>query len=180
MVVNSWYNGYSPKERDDKYKVLKKLIKLDELKKATGPCDLCNDPDEAVEYHDEDYGLPYIWTKPALLCLCRHCHRTKLHKRFKNTENWYTFLAHIRRGGYASDLKNKSIKKELDTYQKACNEDTTFKLEILRPYKYKIGSEWFANIRMDIESLRDPNARLSRGKNINKRITRWVKKIKRI
>ena len=39
MIVNSWYNGYSPKERDDKYKVLKKLIKGGELKAVTGSCD---------------------------------------------------------------------------------------------------------------------------------------------
>jgi hypothetical protein len=25
MIVNSWYNGYSPKERDKKYKELKRL-----------------------------------------------------------------------------------------------------------------------------------------------------------
>ncbi len=26
MVVKSWYNGYSPKERDDKFKVMKKML----------------------------------------------------------------------------------------------------------------------------------------------------------
>ena len=90
MIVNSWYNGYSPKERDEKYRELKRLINIGKLKVAIGPCDLCCDPDVDVEYHDEDYGKPYIWTKPALLCLCRHCHRTKLHKRFKNISNWFT------------------------------------------------------------------------------------------
>jgi len=160
LIVDSWYNGYSPKERDTKFKVLKKLIKRGELKAAEGPCDLCNDPKVAVEHHDEDYGLPYLWTKPALLCLCRSCHRYKLHKRFTNPKNWYAFIAHVRRGGYASDLKDKHIKKEVKLYQKAADEGTQFELENLRPYSHKIGGEWFANIRMDIESLKDPNARL--------------------
>jgi len=160
MVVKSWYNGYSPKERDAKYKTLQKLIKDGELKAAEGPCDLCNDPEATVEYHDEDYGSPYLWTKPALLCLCRTCHRNKLHRRFNNPKNWYAFIAHIRRGGYAGDLKSKCIEKEINAYQKACDEGKLFKLETLRPYNHKVGDEWFTNIRMDIESLKEPKARL--------------------
>ena len=159
MVVNSWYNGYSPKERDNKYKELMKLIAKGELPTAKGPCDLCNDPDVSVEYHDEDYGLPYLWEKPALLCLCRHCHRYKLHKRFKNLSNWNIFVAHIRRGGYASDLKDKSIIKELNEYKKAIDKRISSNLKPLREYKAVIGREWFANLRMDIESLEDPTAR---------------------
>ena len=159
MVVDSWYNGYSPKERDAKFKVLKRLIKKGDLEVAKGPCDLCNDPNAAVEYHDEDYGLPYLWTKPALLCLCRSCHRYRLHKRFSNPDNWYALIAHVRRGGYASDLKDKYIKKEVDLYQEAVDEGSEFQLKNLRSYNHKVGSEWFANIRMDIGSLKDPNAR---------------------
>lgn len=160
MIVASWYNGYSPKERDDKYRVLMNLISKGELPRAQGPCDLCNDPDVAVEYHDEDYGQPYLWTKPALLCLCRHCHRYKLHKRFNNKDNWYVFLAHIRRGGYAKDLKDKEIQKELKSYAKAISNNENFELKKLRLYSPEIGKEWFANIRMDIESLSDAKARL--------------------
>jgi len=159
MVVNSWYNGYSPKERDDKYKELMRLIAKGELPAAKGPCDLCNDPNVPVEYHDEDYGLPYLWEKPALLCLCRHCHRYKLHKRFKNPSNWNIFVVHIRRGGYASDLKDKSIIKELSEYKKAIDKGNSYKLKPLRQYKAVIEKEWFANLRMDIESLEDPTAR---------------------
>lgn len=160
MIVKSWYNGYSPKERDDKYKELMSLISKRELLAAHGPCDLCNDPDVDCEYHDEDYGKPYLWTKPALLCLCRHCHRYKLHKRFNNKINWAVYIAHIRRGGYAKDLKEKEIQKELKSYSKAISNNEKFELKILRPYKHQIGKEWFANLRMDIESLSDPKARL--------------------
>jgi hypothetical protein len=156
MIVNSWYNGYSPKERDEKYRELKRLINIGKLKEATGPCDLCCDPHVDVEYHDEDYGKPYIWTKPALLCLCRHCHRTKLHKRFKNISNWIVYLAHIRRGGYSKDLKDLIIKKELKDFE--LRKITSLKK--LRSYKKQIGSEWFANLRMDLKSLTDLKARL--------------------
>jgi hypothetical protein len=159
MIVNSWYNGYSPQERDKKYKIMQLLIKSGDLAKPSGPCDLCNDPDADVEYHDEDYAEPYIWTKPALLTLCRHCHRYKLHKRFKNTNLWFSFVAHIRRGGYASDLKNQEVAKELKRYQKAISQNLTYELTVLRPYKKEIGREWFESLRMDIQSLNDPSAR---------------------
>jgi len=82
MAEDNWYNGYSTKERDKKFKELKKRIARGETPPATGPCALCGDPDVPVEYHDEDYGEPFIWEAPALLALCRHCHRDKLHKRF--------------------------------------------------------------------------------------------------
>jgi len=159
MVVNSWYNGYSPKERDAKYKEMKHLISKGFLSTPKAPCDLCNDPNSPVEYHDEDYGLPYIWTKPALLCLCRHCHRYKLHKRFKNQNNWNIFIAHIRRGGYASDLKNKEVIKELKFYKLALEKGENAALKTLRNYEQIIGKEWFSNLRMDIKSLDDPKAR---------------------
>ena len=156
MIISSWYNGYSPKERDEKFRELKRLINTGKLKPAKGPCDLCCDPNVDVEYHDEDYGKPYIWTKPALLSLCKHCHRIKLHKRFKNTSNWNIYLAHIRRGGYSKDLKDITIKKELKEFE--LNKINSLKK--LRPYKKNIEKEWFANLRMDLESLTDPKARL--------------------
>ena len=37
MIVNSWYNGYSPKERDEKYRELKRLISIGTLDSAKGP-----------------------------------------------------------------------------------------------------------------------------------------------
>ena len=33
MIVNSWYNGYSPKERDEKYKELKEEEKMSKVPK---------------------------------------------------------------------------------------------------------------------------------------------------
>jgi hypothetical protein len=159
MVVTSWYNGYSPKERDDKFKAMKKLLAKGELAQPSGSCALCNDNEVPLEYHDEDYGAPFIWEPPALLALCRHCHRDKLHKRFNRPLAWSAYVAHIRRGGYARDLKDLVIKKEVDACKAAIENNEAFTLKILRPYQHEIGKEWFANLRMDIESLSDSQAR---------------------
>ena len=80
---------------------------------------LCGDPDVPVEYHTENYGHPYLWKPPAEFALCEHCHKHKLHKRFTQPgkELWLAFLAHVRRGGYARDLKEPGIKKEFADYR---------------------------------------------------------------
>ena len=57
----SWYNGFSPKERNKKLKISKQLVAKGCLLAAQGPCALCGDPDVPVEYHDEDYGEPFLW-----------------------------------------------------------------------------------------------------------------------
>jgi hypothetical protein len=116
------------------HKNLDRLISKGKLSNAKGPCDLCNDPSVDCEYHDEDYGLPFIWEKPALLCLCRHCHRYKLHKRFNNPTNWNIFIAHVRRGGYAADLKNKDVIKELKLYKIALEKGNNANLKSMRNY----------------------------------------------
>ena len=101
FMAGNWYNGYSPQEREIKFRVLKRLIDRGELPSASGPCMLCGDPDVPVEYHSEDYGEPFLWEPPAMRSLCRHCHRDKLHKRFSRHSAWEAYLMHVRRGGYA-------------------------------------------------------------------------------
>jgi hypothetical protein len=161
-VKGNWYNGYSPSERDKKFKELKKLIADGVLPPASGPCALCNDPDIPVEYHSEDYGEPYLWNPPAMYCLCRSCHRYKLHRRFWQHSYWQVHIAHVRRGGYSSDLKHAEIKKELSTYRYAIEQGKKFTLRQLRPYQNTPGLEWFANLRMDVTSLTYSNARVAR------------------
>jgi hypothetical protein len=155
----SWYNGYSPHERNEKFKLGKRLWASGTRPQASGRCMLCGDPETPVEYHSEDYSTPYIWEPPATLSLCRHCHRDKLHKRFWRHSAWQAFIAHIRRGGYARDLKDPTIKRELEVCRKAIEQGASFTLAPLRPYAGVVGSEWFANVRMDPESLSDPTAR---------------------
>lgn len=142
------YNGYSPEERDKKFKTLQQLIRKGILPLATGPCALCNDPDSPVEYHSEDYSEPFLWTPPAMYCLCRNCHRDKLHKRYWRQDAWHAFIAHIRRGGYAKDLKDTTIKREVNSYRLALVNCSTFTLRQLRPYNQVIGEEWFVELAL--------------------------------
>jgi hypothetical protein len=155
---SGWYN--SPKERKDNFKELKRRVATHEIDEASGPCALCGDPDVPVEYHNEDYGIaPFIGVEPALFSLCRNCHSDKLHKRFWRHSAWRAFVAHIRRGGYARDLKDQIVKKELEAFRVANERGEFPTLRELRPYKGTPGLEWFANLRMDSESLSDLSAR---------------------
>lgn len=156
----NWYNGYSPEERDYKFKVMNRLIKKGDVPKATGPCALCGDPEVPVEYHDEDYGEPFIWEPPAMFALCRDCHRDKLHRRFWSHSAWQAFLAHVRRGGYARDLKEDPlIQSEFGAYRASVARGEPATLKPLRPYTKTPGTEWFADLRMDIDSRTDLKAR---------------------
>jgi hypothetical protein len=157
MAVGNSYNGYSFKERFAKHKELLRRLASGEQPPASGPCALCGDPEVEVEYHDEDYSFPYRWSEPAVYVLCRHCHRHKLHMKFARPVQWQAYLAHVRRGGYARDLKDPLIKKEFEACCKAIEKGQTYVLGKLRPYTRKIGEEWFAGLRLDRESLTDPS-----------------------
>lgn len=159
--VGNPYNGYSWKEREDKFKVMKDRIASGELAAAAGPCALCGDPEPTTEfeYHDEDYSAPYKWTEPAAYVLCHDCHIYRLHQRFARPTAWQAFLAHVRRGGYASDLKDPEIKSEVEACAKALKNGQTLELRSLRPYKPKPGKEWFARLSLDRECLSDTKAR---------------------
>lgn len=150
MEEKGWYNGYGWAERNAKLRELKRLVALGEIPAACGPCQLCGDPDVPVEYHDEDYSKPYLWGPPALFALCRHCHRTKLHKRFAQPSAWMAFLDHVRRGGYARDLKVPSIKREVVQAQRNYERgERPSALASLRTYSAAIGTEWFAALTLD-------------------------------
>jgi hypothetical protein len=112
-----WYNGFSPEQRLLKARAMNLALATGELATPTGPCELCGDPDVPVEFHDEDYSEPFRWEAPAAYRICRRCHR-RLHLRFGNPLAWQTFLAHVRRGGYARDLLNPVICAELVKYQR--------------------------------------------------------------
>jgi hypothetical protein len=159
METKGWYNGYSWQERQAKLLALKRRISRGEQPPATGPCNLCGDPDVPVEYHDEDYSLPYLWGPPALLALCRNCHRDKLHKRFARPFAWQACLAHVRRGGYARDLKTPELKAEVMRLQAALERGEEAHLGPLRSYPHTPGTEWFARLSVDPATLSSPSAR---------------------
>lgn len=146
MPSKNPYNGFTPQQRDKKFKKLKELIASGVFPPASGRCELCSDPGSPVEYHDEDYGEPYVWTQPALFRLCLHCHRVKLHQRFARPLVWATFVAHVRRGGYASDLKNPEIKRELQNFRRMNESGQNCLLVRLREYRYEGTQEWFTSL----------------------------------
>lgn len=159
MQEAGWYNGYGWPEREAKLREMKRRIARGEQAPASGPCQLCGDPDVPVEYHDEDYSQPYIWGPPALLSLCRNCHRDKLHKRFLRPLAWSAFLAHVRRGGYARDLKIPEVKREVQALQAALARGETLELKSMRPYSRRVGGEWFASLSTDPASLSNASSR---------------------
>ena len=67
--------------------------------------------------------------------------------------------AHVRRGGYARDLKDPAVKVEIHAAEAAIERGEAPVLRQLRPYRLAIGQEWFAKLRMDRESLEDSMAR---------------------
>jgi hypothetical protein len=153
------YNGYSTQERHRKAQAGKTARKTGEVPAPRGPCSICGDPDVPVEYHSEDYSQPYRWVPPAMHTVCRHCHRDKLHKRFTNPDLWRAFQAHVRRGGYARDLIDPVVAAELKRYRRALRRGEPFVLRTLRPYSHQPGTEWWAGLSLDPETLTSPSAR---------------------
>lgn len=151
-----WYNGFSPNERNANATALKAALEAGDVARPAGRCALCGDTDAALEYHSEDYSKPYRWSEPAAYVLCRHCHRDKLHKRFKRPDLWEAFKAHVRRGGYASDLKKPDVKKEFETYRHAVREGRILVLRPLRPYSASPGSEWWQRLTTDPATMAAP------------------------
>jgi hypothetical protein len=103
--------------------------------------------------------MPYRWEPPAEYALCRTCHKNKLHKRFSNPSDWEAWKAHVRRGGYSSDLATPDIAAELKAYKAARERGTSFTLRQLRP-RVVTRSEWWERLRIDKASLTDPKARV--------------------
>ena len=140
------YNGFSGKERAANGAALRRAIKAGAVPAPVGPCAICGDPEAKVEYHSEDYSKPYNWSPPSAYPVCLACHRNKLHKRFANPDMWEAFKAHVRRGGYASDLKQKTIARELEQFVSARKAGHVSQLRLLRPYPHVVGTEWWANL----------------------------------
>lgn len=141
------YNGFSPSQRAANGRALNKSIKTGTVPAPKGSCALCCDPDVALEYHSEDYSKPYVWSPPSAYVLCRHCHRNKLHKRFNNPDQWEAFKAHVRRGGYASELvSDPKIKREFEEYERARKDGTPAQLRMIRARQLVVGTEWWEEL----------------------------------
>jgi hypothetical protein len=153
------YNGYSEKERNAKGRARAQLLRNGVIPAHPSDCMLCGDPDVPVEGHSEDYSEPYLWEPPALYWLCHHCHRGKLHRRFLKPSLWHAYLEHIRRGGYARDLKDPEIGKEFESFHTAQKRGNPGTLRQLRDRPGLRAEEWWDTLTMDAASLTDSRAR---------------------
>ena len=152
------YNGYSGAEREAKLRDLHRLKRAGEFPSPPDQCSLCGDPDVALEPHSEDYSQEFLWTAPAMYWLCRHCHREKLHKRFARPDAWRALLLHVRRGGYARELKTTENKRELGEATKAIAASKTPTLRVIRSRKLD-GEQWWEQLTLDPESRDSAQAR---------------------
>jgi hypothetical protein len=113
------YNGYKGAEREAKSRAQHAREKQGLPSHPPGPCAICGDPDAPLEPHSEDYSKPYLWSPPAEYALCKMCHVHRLHARFRNPELWEAHKAHVRRGGYSSDLERSEVAAELAAFRAA-------------------------------------------------------------
>lgn len=153
--MSNSYNGFSWAERMAKYHEMERQIASGELPRPHGPCRLCNDPggdgsNVVFEYHDEDYGREYSWREPATYVLCRDCHIYRVHQRFARPQAWLAFLAHVRRGGHAREMRDPDVKDEIAKLRAAIkNHKPCPGLRQLRPYPAVAGEEWFSKLNLE-------------------------------
>ena len=155
----NWYNGYSPAERLSKLDEQHRLFGNGRLPPWSPPCQMCSDPTANVAPHDEDYSRPYRWTPPATYALCAICHR-QLHLRFARPLAWAAYKAHLRRGGYGSDLPNRAVDRELTALITALRAGRPFGLEPMR--KSQPAGMWWDRLTLDPASLTASWARAER------------------
>lgn len=118
------YNGYTSSQRARKLRELHRQFPDRSHPYYTGPCDVCGDTNVSVSPHSEDYSEPFKWFRPAVYALCRTCHG-RIHKRFNSPHSWDAYKWHLRRGGTASDLKQRTIASELSRISKAFADGTS-------------------------------------------------------
>jgi hypothetical protein len=146
------YNGFKPNERIRKGRAVRKARAFGVITPAAA-CMLCGDPAAPLELHSEDYSQPYKFTPPAAHWLCIACHRNNLHRRFDNPNRWEIFLAHVRRGGYASDLRDPIIRREVQKYGAAAVRGQASVLPRLR--RALAAPRWWEQLTRDPRSKAD-------------------------
>jgi hypothetical protein len=152
------YNGYTPQERMKKSRALVDAWLSGRVQEPWPPCQLCGDPDVTCDSHSEDYSEPHKWRPPAMYSLCGACH-ARLHKRFTRPDLWEDFKAHVRRGGYARDLReDAAVIREFGAYRKARARGAHVELSQLRPRRTK-SKGWWDKLSVDLKILTARSAR---------------------
>jgi len=155
-MAMDWYNGYSGRERARAGRAIARARAAGELRPAAC-CMLCGDPAAKLDLHSEDYSEPYRFDPPAAYWVCISCHRNHLHKRFGKPRAWAAFQAHVRRGGYASDLRKTAIRHEVTAFETALAANQAASLVVIRPFQPR--DPWWERLSVDPASQPDPAAR---------------------
>jgi len=153
----NFYNGYTPQERNKKLAALHRLYPNYSHPYYQPPCHICGDPAAKVQPHGEDYAEPFRWERPAIYAVCSPCH-TRLHGRFRSPASWLAYKAHLRRGGFGSDLKVPKISRELTRLAKSLEVGQPFSLSPLRQPHFS-GSVWWEFLTTDPRFLDQPFAK---------------------
>jgi hypothetical protein len=151
-----WYNGYSPRERERAGRAIARARAAGELQPVIS-CMLCGDPAAKLDLHSEDYSKPYCFEPPAAYWVCISCHRNHLHKRFAKPYAWTAFQAHVRRGGYACDLRLSAISREVKAFELALAANRPAPLAVMRSFQLR--DSWWERLSVDPASQQDPSAR---------------------
>lgn len=94
--MGSWYNGFSPTERDGGY--YWHLVTHGHVK-ASKPCDACRQDEGPIDLHSEDYSYPY-GPHVAAYTFCFACHGM-LHSRHLYPRGWDAYRKFVRSGKVA-------------------------------------------------------------------------------
>ena len=103
VYSGSWYNGYSPEERNEKFKVLKRLLKAGDVAAATGPC-----ARTAIRRSRSSITQkPMASHSSGIHRRCTHYVETVIVTSCTSDSGpvvLNAFVAHVRRGGYAREI----------------------------------------------------------------------------
>ena len=104
MGLTTSYNGFGPKIRDDSYRWMKAEINAGRVPEPA-ECLACGETNGHMDYHTEDYSLPF---GPHIYAysLCFRCHMM-LHIRYRRRKDWLRYVEQLEAGAVYFPLKSR-------------------------------------------------------------------------
>jgi hypothetical protein len=104
MGLTTSYNGFGPKIRDDSFRWMKEEIAAGRVEPPS-QCSACGETDGHLDYHTEDYSLPFgphVYAYP----LCFRCHMM-LHIRYRRRKDWLRYVEQLEAGAVYVPLRSR-------------------------------------------------------------------------